>query len=461
MTVKDVIEETRVASRDMEHRAAERGCAAGITLGVCGNAVALRDGVWHTHHSFGRMVDLLAQRVAGKASGRPEGSAGLVAGGEVRLRYYGPVVAAGAESTCDFPLASHRFTVCPWGERRNSLRALRRPDRLVREYSRMVRECDLLLMRGSGPLLWTVHVLARRRGRRVVHCIVGNPPAVMRAARRGYGGLTHLLGRLFARCEQRMTRIGAWVSRAHLLVNGAELARIFASERTTTVVASTITDDDFFVRPDTCLGETIRVLFVGFVRPEKGLEYLVRAVSRVDCDRPLHLAIVGPWNQFSTEHERIVRLIDDLGLANRVSWEGYASFGSELFDQMDRSDMLVLPSLSEGTPHVLAEARARSLPVIASRVGGIPSSVSDKEDGLLVEPRDAEGLAVAIGRIIRDGQLRRTMIRTGRKRARAWTVDRFLDLVCERLTGERSDGGMKPRSDGGTKGTRSSGLSIV
>jgi glycosyltransferase involved in cell wall biosynthesis len=175
------------------------------------------------------------------------------------------------------------------------------------------------------------------------------------------------------------------------------------------------------------------VLFVGFIRPEKGIEYLLRALPLVRSDRPVELALVGSSAQFPRERERLEGIVAELGIEDRVQWEGYASFGQALFDQMDRSDLLVLPTMSEGTPRVLVEARARSLPIVATRVGGIPSSVTDGYDGLLVPPKDPPALAEAMSRIIIDAALRKRLIRQGRERVAGLTVEGFVDLVLELL----------------------------
>ncbi len=388
---------------------------ADITLGVCGNAITCRDGVWYTHHSFGRIVELLLPHVG-------------------RLRYFAPQAVAAAAENCDYPLAGDNISVHPWPPRRNSLAALKRPDRLLRQYWQAVRPSDALFLRGSGPLIWTVHWMARLRGLRVVHWVVTNPPVIMAGEQRGYGTFVQALGIQFARFEQLMTRWAIRVSRAHVLANGAELATIFQSKRTVQVVSTSITEADFLVRDDTCLGDSIRILFVGFIRPEKGLEYLIRALPRVETAKPVRLALVGPSDQFAGERKRLEGIVLELGLTDHVSWEGYAAFGRDLFDQMDRSDVLVLPSVSEGTPRVLVEARARSLPVISTTVGGIPSSVTDGEDGLLVPPCNVGALARALSSVIDDGDLRRRLIDRGRERVSGLTVGRFAALVMQQLT---------------------------
>lgn len=387
-----------------------------LTLGVCGNAVTKRDGEWYTHHSFGRIVEHLAPCVK-------------------EVRYFAPQTPSDRADTCDYPLDGENVTVHPWAVQRNSLHALKRPDRIIRQYWNMVRSCDAFFLRGSQPLLWCMYLLAALFKKPVVHWIVGNPLAIMQSEDRGYGSFFRWMGILFARMERIMTRISMWLTPVHLITNGKELADIFRSPRTHTVVSTTITRDDFHLREDTCNGKSIRLLFVGMIRPEKGLEFLIRALPLIESPKPVHLALVGSWDQFSLERNRLMEIIQSLKIENQVHWEGYAAFGHALFDQYDRSDILVLPSISEGTPRVLVEARARSLPIVSTNVGGIPSSITQGEDGLLVEPRDVKAMAQAVSKIIRDESLRKKLITQGRKNVEQITVEKFVELVMALLTG--------------------------
>ncbi len=397
----------------------EGSSAAGLVLGACGNPVAQRPHGWYTHHSIGCILDRLATRVAA-------------------IRYFAARAPDAAAETCDYLLSAPNVTVHAWSGRRNTLSAVRRPLRLVREYRQMADACDALFFRGSAPLIWTAHWMARSRRLPVVHWIVGNPVAILRAQPRGYGKVMDTLGIGFAKLEQLLLRLSLRASGAFALVNGEELARVFPSSRTIPVVSTSIAEDDFLVREDTCRGAEIRLLFVGFIRPEKGLVYLLRALPMIRCDRTVGLTIVGSWGQFPSEYRRLKTLADALGIADRITWEGYVAYGPELFARMDRSDILVLPSLSEGTPRVLVEARARCLPLIATAAGGIPSSVTHDVDGLLVPPADAAALAEAVSRLVRDEALRRRMIIAGRKRVAGWTVDRFVDLIVGLLTARGS-----------------------
>lgn len=385
-----------------------------LTVAATGARVAWVDGAWRVHHSFGRWLTLLADRV-----------------GAIHL--YAARIPQALYGECDFILEHPRITVTAWEERANTAQALRRPDRLLRGYFRLAADGDVLLLRGGGPLLWTCHLMAAIRRKPVVHWLVSNPMAVLAGQDRGYGIGRQRIGRLYAWLDYRLTRLGLSISHAHVLANGEEVGRLYPSSRTEIVISTSIRTADFHDREDTCTGPVIRLLYVGFIRPEKGIEFLLKALPALSSPRPIRLAIVGSAEQFPAESARLRRLAEELGVSDRVDWEGYATFGPELFGQMDRSDMLILPSLSEGTPRVLVEARARSLPIISTTVGGIPTSVTHEVDGLLVPPRDAVALGAAIQRVLDDAPLRRRLIRNGRDRVREWTLDRFVDRLATLL----------------------------
>ncbi len=108
-------------------------------------------------------------------------------------------------------------------------------------------------------------------------------------------------------------------------------------------------------------------------------------------------------------------------------------YGSELFELYRSHDLYVLSSFSEGTPRTLVEARGFGCPVVATDVGGIPTSVEDGRDGLLVKPGDAAQLANAIERVLDDEDLRLSLIKEGLRRARAHTLERFTDELVEEM----------------------------
>jgi glycosyltransferase involved in cell wall biosynthesis len=85
---------------------------------------------------------------------------------------------------------------------------------------------------------------------------------------------------------------------------------------------------------------------------------------------------------------------------------------------LSRAGCLVIPSHDEGLPLSLLEAMVSGVPVVATRVGGIPEAVRDGVDGLLVPPADVPALAAAIASILGDGKLRDALTASAAERAR-------------------------------------------
>jgi glycosyltransferase involved in cell wall biosynthesis len=302
---------------------------------------------------------------------------------------------------------------------------------IFRAYLRTCRESDMVFVRGMCPYIGVLYLCAFAFQRPVCHWIVGNPVALLRTSTRR-GKLLDLFALLYALQDRIQSRVGRWLTDGVFLCNGRELAEAYRSPRTVATVSSAIRESEFVLRGDTCQGATIRILFVGYIRPEKGIEYLLDAVSRLMISQPWKLYIVGP-SDFPEYRRRLDAIVASRGIRERVFWTGYSSYGEPLFDHLRAADLFVLPSLSEGTPHALVEARANGLPCISTTVGGVPSSVTDGFDALLVPPKNSDALAQAIERVIRDADLRRALIRNGLASSRAHTLERFVGVVRDQL----------------------------
>jgi glycosyltransferase involved in cell wall biosynthesis len=92
-------------------------------------------------------------------------------------------------------------------------------------------------------------------------------------------------------------------------------------------------------------------------------------------------------------------LAAELQVAEQITWTGFVS---DVPAELARCDLFILPSLfGEGLPMVVLEAMAAGVPVVGTRVEGIPEAIRDGQEGLLAEPSDPADLARAIGRIVR------------------------------------------------------------
>jgi glycosyltransferase involved in cell wall biosynthesis len=302
---------------------------------------------------------------------------------------------------------------------------------ITRAYIRTCRRVDALFVRGMCPYIVVLYLCAWFFQKPICHWIVGDPIALLRTGARK-GRAADLLSLLFALQDRFFTRVGRWITNGALICNGHVLAEAYGSSRTTEIVSSTIKEREFFYRSDTCQQSLVRILFVGFVRPEKGIEYLLDAVSQLDPCLPWTLEIVGP-REFPAYCNKLGEIVAEHDISRRIRWTGYVPNGAPLFNIMRAADIFVLPTLSEGTPHVLVEARANGLPCVSTTVGGVPTTVTHGYDALLVPPKDAPALARAIERVICDTELRRTLIFNGLIRAQSQTLDRFIVAVLKEL----------------------------
>jgi glycosyltransferase involved in cell wall biosynthesis len=111
-----------------------------------------------------------------------------------------------------------------------------------------------------------------------------------------------------------------------------------------------------------------------------------------------------------------------------VTFTGYRSEASGFLPGLD---VLAVPSRSDGSPLVVCEAMAAGVPVVASRVGGLPDLVEDGGSGLLVRPGEAEDLARALVALLLDPEAARRLGARGRVLAAARSHERLVDRMTQ------------------------------
>ena len=137
----------------------------------------------------------------------------------------------------------------------------------------------------------------------------------------------------------------------------------------------------------------------------KGIDRIIKVVSSISDVR---LIIVGD----GTERTSLENLVTDLGTAERVIFTGQVSKQAVL-QYLKASDIFVLNSTYEGLPHIVLEAMAVGVPVIATDVGGTGEVVKHEINGLLIPPRDNEALRSAIYRMLENPDERERFARVG------------------------------------------------
>lgn len=166
------------------------------------------------------------------------------------------------------------------------------------------------------------------------------------------------------------------------------------------------------VRP----GQPANLGMVALFRPRKGVETLLTALSLLrGRGVAVRLTCVGAFESESYRAE-VQQLADDLGVSDAVEWTGFERHVDRRLREMQA---LILPSLfGEGLPMVVLEAMAIGLPVVASRVEGVPEAIRDGQEGLIVEPNDPGDLAQKIERLISQPELWQWMQLNGWRRQR-------------------------------------------
>lgn len=191
-------------------------------------------------------------------------------------------------------------------------------------------------------------------------------------------------------------------------------------------------DPDMFQpnRNDTGSGANeLHIVTTGSLIWRKGLEYLLQAIRLVlDRGTDVHLEIIGD----GPELQRVRYTINDLDLTDRVTLRGQI-MPADVVRVLQRADVFVLSSLSEGISNAVLEAMSCALPVVTTQVGGMREAVTDGVEGFVVPPRDPAAMAEAMIALARDPRLRGAMGAAGRERvvrdfALSSQVSRFVDL---------------------------------
>lgn len=182
------------------------------------------------------------------------------------------------------------------------------------------------------------------------------------------------------------------------------------------------------------------ILFVGDVRPRKGVDLLLEAYRRVRRRQPSwHLVVVGPRSDRNDERysefgKRLSTLLEDGGAPHsKTGGVTFTGYSERVAEYMRAADLFVIPSRREGMPNVMLEAMASALPVVATSFIGMSPELGTPGAHFLEVDRSPSALANGIEKLTRDRDLR---IELGR-RARQWvsrrlgierSLDRYADL---------------------------------
>jgi glycosyltransferase involved in cell wall biosynthesis len=165
---------------------------------------------------------------------------------------------------------------------------------------------------------------------------------------------------------------------------------------------------------------------VGALAPHKAQSYFLRAAAELTKARPDVRYIIAGEGELKGELRALART---LGIEGLVTFAGFRRDTKALLSILD---VFVLSSVAEGLCTSILDAMASGVPVVATRVGGVPELISDGECGLLVPPADPPAMADAIHRVLKDKSLEGKLIAGARNRVLDFSVERTVEQT-ERL----------------------------
>lgn len=159
--------------------------------------------------------------------------------------------------------------------------------------------------------------------------------------------------------------------------------------------------------------EIFKILCVTRVTPRKGIRYLIEALKKLSENNDnISLKIIGDGD----EKEDLEKLAENLGVRKKVDFTGLIPH-EKLPPYFSSADVFVLPSLNEGMSNSMLEALASGLPLIATDTGGTRELIDDGKNGFIIKMKDSEDIAVRLGILMRDRELRKRMGETSHEKA--------------------------------------------
>lgn len=226
-----------------------------------------------------------------------------------------------------------------------------------------------------------------------------------------------------------------------ILIDGADLkiAKKFISRTKLCLIPNGIECIDFLPREEArqriirSIGQSLDLsdnIWIGCVAEltkNKGVSYLIDAVSasflKEKCCR-LKTFIIGDGE----DRQKLKDQIEALGGKKDIFLLGFFENAARYLTAFD---LFILPSLKEGLPYVLIEAMQARVPVIATRVGGIPDLITEEKDGLLVDPQDSNELAGTIHRLIEYPEQRKMFLENARERTTKFGLHDMLNKTLQ------------------------------
>lgn len=266
--------------------------------------------------------------------------------------------------------------------------------------------------RWAVPLVHTAHTLAAVKNASLAEGDAPEPPLRSVGEQQVVDEADRLIVNTEYEAQQLVSLHRADADRIDVVHPGVDLATFTPGDRAASRRALGLADDERVVA------------FVGRIQPLKAPDVLLRAAAKVP---DLRVVIAGgPSGSGLAEPDVLVRLADELGITDRVSFLPPRT-RSELVDVYRAADVVAVPSYAESFGLVAVEAQACGTPVVAAAVGGLPVAVRDGVSGVLVDGHDPEAWASAISGVFERGP--QTMSAAAREHAAGFSWGHTVDAL--------------------------------
>ncbi len=165
---------------------------------------------------------------------------------------------------------------------------------------------------------------------------------------------------------------------------------------------------------------------VGRLVPIKNIELLIKSFAVIrEQNQNVHLCIGGD----GPERENLQQLVSELGLNDCIHFLGWVHDVKEFYAGID---VYAISSLNEGTPVTILEAMASRVPVVATAVGGVPDLIRNRENGLLCDSNNVDGMARAIGTVFENADLAKKLCDSAFEFVRQnYSQEKFISMTEE------------------------------
>ncbi len=324
-------------------------------------------------------------------------------------------------SKMDYALTTSNVRQVTIGDHASVPRRLIRARRIVKDVQRELDRIDVLLIRCPTPML---PAFTRTKKIKKAFLIVGDYEKSSKDLIQPFFRKKAIqLWARFNKWQQDKAIKGSIVFVNNRLIFNELQGRI---KKLFLIRTTTLQKTDFVFREDTCLGETINLLYVGRLDLSKGLLEMIESLGQVRArgiNAKLHF--VG-WEDknMTVVSDKLKRSSEAQGLEEFVFNHGKKTIGEELNSYYRMADIYLIGSkLSEGFPRTIWEAFAKCLPVVASKVGSIPLFLKHKREAYLTEPGSVREMTDAILELVANSELRKRQIQYGLEMAKETTLE--------------------------------------